>query len=275
MDVQLTTGPGDATRLAGEAVRGGIERVIVMGGDGTLSECANGFFVDGANVGAGVELGMIPVGTGRDFVRALWTRTDVEYAIDRVLTGTLCTVDVGQLTALGDDGVARARMFMNAASVGLGGLVAARVERSPMLKRVLGPGVFAAATLLELPRHRATMMRISADGQPGDERPIALIVIANGRFFGGGMQIAPGARVDDGQFDVITAHAMAPHELAGLLLSVYSGSHLAHPKVTHSRVSRLTVTATSSQAWIEADGEPMGRLPASFSLVPGAILMRA
>jgi diacylglycerol kinase (ATP) len=275
VDVLFTRGPGDAEALARDAIRCGAQRIVAIGGDGTLGECANGLLHGGART-SDVELGLIPLGTGRDFVRSLWPRTDIDFAIDRVVHGALQRIDVARLQASGHDGTPLTRHFINAMSLGLGGVVAAQVERSNFLKRVLGARVFAASTLRALMGRHSWPISIAADGEKPAGREICLGVFSNGRFFGGAMEIAPGARLDDAKLDMIIADRMSAIAIVRLLLSVYSGHHLRHPKLSVRQVSRASIDCKPGDVvLIEIDGEPVGRLPASVEVLPGAVLMRA
>lgn len=274
IEVAETRGRGDAARITREAVASGAERILAVGGDGTLSQCVNGYLEAGAGP---AELGLIPVGTGRDFVRSLWRdgRHGVNEALDRVLGGVLHRVDAARLSRGSGESPS---WFINAASIGLGGRVADRVEQRSWagLKRVIGRRVFALATLRELAdRPNWTVQVEAGDGGAPITTEVSLVVVANGRFFGGAMEVAPDARVDDGMLDVVTARAMPSHQLVGLLLAVYRGRHLRHPLLSVQRTNRVRLTMPSGvPAPLEADGEPAGRLPVTIEVVPAAVRMR-
>ncbi|MGQ0767161.1 MAG: diacylglycerol/lipid kinase family protein [Gemmatimonadota bacterium] len=273
-DVAETRGRGDASRITSEAVVSGVERIVAVGGDGTLSQCVNGYL--GAGASGAAELGLIPVGTGRDFVRSLWPdgRHGVGEALERVLGGVLRRVDAARLLC-GDGG--RPTWFINAASIGLGGRVADRVERRSWvgLKRVIGRHVFALATARELADRPNWTVQVAAGVESPVSTEVSLVVVANGRFFGGAMEVAPDARVDDGMLDVVIARAMPAHQLMGLLLAVYRGRHLRHPMLSIQRTSSVTISMERGVAApLEADGEPAGRLPVAIEVVPGAVPMR-
>ncbi len=269
-EVVRTSGPGDATRLAADALRGGAEIVVAVGGDGTINEVANGFFADGKPVAPGAALAILPYGTGGDFVRTTHIPKDWAQAVQVLAKGTRRTIDVGRLdhaTAAGPDGV---RMFVNIASFGLSGVTDRFANRSK--KRFGGKLSFLAATTRALFAYDNQRVRLIFDDQPAAavDMTISTVAVANGRYFGGGMFIAPEAELDDGFFDVV---ALGDFGLADFVLRsrrLYDGTHLALDKVSHrrARVVRAEPAAPGQVVELDVDGETPGILPATFRVVP-------
>ena len=193
-----TAGPGHAAEAAAEALRGGDGFLVAAGGDGTVHEVVNGMLAGGRPVAADAVLGVLATGSGCDFVKSFGIPGDAVRAARRLTGDAVRTIDVGKVT-FADGGATTVRYFANIAEAGLGGSVVARASRLP--------GVFATTRYffgfwLTLPRFRPATVRLDADGQ-AFEWVAQNVVVANGRFYGGGMQISPNSRPDDGRLDVL------------------------------------------------------------------------
>ena len=269
-----TKGPGDATVLAREALRGGAERVVVIGGDGTINEAVNGFFEDGAPIAPEASFALIPFGTGGDFRRTMEIPLETAAAAQVIAANHRKRIDVGRLDLTQLDGTRAVRMFANIASFGVSGVVDRLVNESG---KKLGRLSFALATARATWSYKNQRVALTFDGKASDrvEATINTVAIANGRYFGGAMMVAPNAEVDDGQFDVI---AMGDFGFGDLLKSgrrLYKGTHLGMDKVTTRRAKLVEAETVDPGALVEldVDGEPLGKLPARFELLPGALWM--
>ncbi len=260
-DAQTTSGPGEATRFAAEAQRAGYTSVVAMGGDGTVNEVVNGLFQDGQ---PSARLGVLSSGTGSDFVRSLGIGRGVDGVT--ALTGGARRIDVGAIHSLNGD---HQRYFVNAGDVGLGAEAADRVNRGS--KRLGGFVSFLVGAISTIATYKCKEVQFSIDGGPTSCQRLALIVVANGRCFAGGMQVAPGAELDDGLFDVVwLAEGSRPVLIGQVLPSVYAGRHLGHPLIRHTRASRVAITPDAT-ARVELDGEVVGSGPVEFRIVPLAL----
>ncbi|HEX4421270.1 MAG TPA: diacylglycerol kinase family protein [Kofleriaceae bacterium] len=267
----VTQGPGDATRLTREALRGGAERVVAIGGDGTINEVVNGFFDDaGAAIAPEASFAVIPYGTGGDFRRTLELPTDLAAAAKVIAANHRRKIDVGRLELTTMDGRRTVRMFANIASFGVSGVVDRLVNESG---KKLGRLGFALATARATWAYTNQRVQLVFDGAERVELTINTVAVANGRYFGGGMKVAPNAELDDAAFDVI---AMGDFGFGDLMKSgrrLYSGTHLAMDKVTARRARVVEAEPIDPKAIVEldVDGENPGRLPARFELVPAAL----
>jgi YegS/Rv2252/BmrU family lipid kinase len=271
IEVERTRGPRDAERLAREGVRAGVELVIAAGGDGTASEVAAGLL--GADLARYAELALLPLGTGGDLGRGLGLPRDLGQAIERIARGKARRVDAGRAVFCDAEGRPATAHFLNIASLGVSGLVTELVNRAP--KALGGRVSFLLGTLRALARWRAAPVRLQIDGETVHEGPLDLAAVANGCFFGGGMQVAPEARFDDGRFDVVWIRGTPKARLVRKLPLLYRGAHVALPEVAHRRGVRVEAWPLGPEpVRIEIDGEPLGRLPAAFELLPGAITLR-
>ena len=265
-DCEWTKGPRDAERLAREAVRAGVERVVVAGGDGTAAEVVSGLL--GAALGAYAEVAFLPLGTGADFHRTLEIPRDPDAAIAALVSGKGRRIDVGKVRYVGADGASHTSHFLNVASAGLSGVVTRHVRGSKALGARLA---FLFGTLAGLVRFRPASVRLRADGVEVFRGEFALAAAANGRYFGGGMHVAPKARLDDGLLDLVVIPALRKHELVRHLPRIYQGTHLSVPGVLLHRARRIELEPLGEPALAEIDGEPVAKLPMTIEVVPGAL----
>jgi YegS/Rv2252/BmrU family lipid kinase len=272
-DEAMTKGPGDATRLVREALRGGAERIVAIGGDGTVNEVVNGFFDEtGAAIAPDASFGLLPFGTGGDFRRTFHLPQDIAAAAAVIAANKTRRIDVGKLTFISSAGEKTLRMFANIASFGVSGVVDRLVNESG---KKLGRLSFFYATLRATWSYKNQRVALVFDGKDRVEATINTVAVANGRFFGGGMKVAPDAQPDDGEFDVI---AMGDFGFGDMLTSgrrLYKGTHLGMDKVTARRARRVEAEPIEPGGIVEldVDGESPGRLPATFELLPGALAM--
>ncbi len=268
----MTTGPGDATRIAREAVRGGAEIVVAVGGDGTINEVANGWFEDGVAIPSTAALAILPFGTGGDFVRTVGIPREWKQAVAILAAGHRRRIDLGRLEFATRTGGTGTRMFVNIASFGMSGVTDRLVNQS---KKRFGALSFFAASTRAMLQYDNQRVRLSFDDKPADgvDLTINTVAIANGRYFGGGMMVAPDAALDDGELEVVALGDMSMVDFVLKSRRLYAGTHLSLPKVSHrrARVVRATPADPSQIVELDVDGETPGILPATFTIVPQAI----
>jgi YegS/Rv2252/BmrU family lipid kinase len=266
-DVEHTRGPRDAERIAREGVRAGIERVIVAGGDGTVNEVASGLLA--AELGGYAALGLLPLGTGGDLARSLGIPRRLDDAVALLAAGATQRIDAGRIRFLDADLREATCYFVNIASFGISGLVDDLVNRAT--KRLGGAASFLIGTVKALARHRSQHVTIRVDGQVVHAAPLVLATAANGRYFGGGMHIAPDARFDDGLFDVVLVPDVSKRELLAKLPLIYTGKHRDDPGVRFLRGRVIEAEAAPGAVLLDIDGEALGSLPARIDVLPGAL----
>lgn len=259
-----TTHPGHATEAARQALRDGERYLVAVGGDGTVHEVANGMIEGGKPLAPDAVLGVVPAGSGCDFVRSFGLPADAGQAAARLAGDRARTIDVGTVTCA--DG--NTTCFVNIAEVGLG---AAVVARAANLGRFLGGARYAAGFWLTLPRFRPAAVRLDADGQHHAWRAFN-VVVANCRFYGGGMQISPNSDPSDCLLDILVMTGPKSDSFT-TLPKVYKGAHLPHRNIAELRAAQLSVEAEPGFQ-VEADGEMLGATPASFGIIPGAIRLK-
>ncbi len=278
LSVGETRAPGDAAALARKFAGEGADLVISAGGDGTVSETVDGLLM-GRNDGMRLPaLGIFPIGTSSDLARGLGIAGDVAAIAARIAQSGGRRLDAGCVSYVDDHGALHSRHFINIASLGLSGPTDRAVNAAKSGGRMSGKAVFLFHTVREMIRYRFQDVRVTVDDQPPMEARIALVACANGRYFGGGMMIAPDAATDDGQLDVVIVRGTSKLSLLADLRLVYAGAHGGRPFCTILRGRKVVVEpvgdAIANGALLDIDGESPGRIPATFELLPGAIMVR-
>lgn len=270
-----TRAPGDATRLVREARADGIECLAVMGGDGTLNEVSQGYLDAEGQPLEGPDLALIPSGTGGDFRKTFALGGTLEEAVERLAAAKGRPLDLGLLEITAHSGETIRRAFLNITSFGLGGLTDRLVNAGP--KWIGGRAAFFVGSLRALISYANAPVRLRVDGQVLLEAPIVNVAIANGKYFGGGMKIAPDASPDDGLFDVVAMHDLTRAQGVALAPRLYQGTHLGQPGVRFARGSLIEAESLVPRAevLIDMDGETPGRLPLVARIARGAIKIRA
>lgn len=263
-----TAAPEDAGRLTRQALDAGAELIVSVGGDGTLYEVVNGYVQDGKIV-RDAPLAILSRGTGGDTRRTLALPVDIPGFARMVAAGRTRRIDLGLVDLIGHDGAPRSRAFFNVADLGIGGDVVSRVNRSS--KRLGGFLTFLACTVGSLLRYQPQAVDISFDGAPAERHSLVILAVANCRYFGGGMHVAPLADPSDGLFDVVIVDWPGRLKLLRNLPKIYSGTHLGLRVVRHRRASRISAHAPAGEVLVDLDGEQPGRLPVAFRMLPGAI----
>jgi YegS/Rv2252/BmrU family lipid kinase len=259
----LSERPGHMAELAREAAAThGL--LVVVGGDGTLNEVVNGV------AGLDVELAVLPSGTGQDFGKTHGIPTGFDDAVRVALEGSARPLDLGRVTYRNASGGGAERWFANVGSAGMSGAVAQRANG--MSKRLGGRTVFFYALVREFLAWSNTEVTVTLDGAERHGR-MHDVIVANGRWHGGGMKLAPDARPDDGLFDVVLIGDVTKLDFLTTAPKLYSGRHVGHPRVEVLRSATVVVDAAHPLP-IELEGEEVGLTPARFEVVPGAIRVR-
>ncbi|RMD94803.1 MAG: diacylglycerol kinase family lipid kinase, partial [Calditrichaeota bacterium] len=228
-DLRATTGPGTAPELARQAIQEGFEMVVAIGGDGTINEVVNGFFEDGRPLNPEAVLGILCVGTGGDFIKSVGIPRNAKQAVNTLLGRATRTIDVGQCSFVDHFGKQVERIFVNIADIGVGGETVERINRRS--GKSTGKIPYFLSSLVSLIQYKNKKMRIQIDDVFDEERVVSLLAVANGQYFGGGMHIAPQAKVDDQQFDVVIVGDIGTFTFLANLRRLYAGTILSHPRV--------------------------------------------
>ena len=279
----FTSASGDAKRFAQEAVSDGVRSVIACGGDGTLHEVVNGI----ATV-PDVTLGVLPCGRGNDFAAAIGVPLKPEAAIATLLSGTPIRVDLGccyqnssqQLkgavvepeTSLTDNRQPTTdNYFITIATCGYDTEVSRRAAKGTPL--FAGTASYAYAAVETLFYYDPPFVRLEGDfGIHEGSLLLAATGITN--RYGGGFQIVPNARIDDGLFDVCIIRPVSSLTVLRLLVTLFWGGHVSHPAVSMHQTRTLTIE-TDTPMLLYADGEPMCETPATIEIIKHGLAVMA
>ena len=269
---EFTEKPFHATELARTAIKEGTELVIGVGGDGTMNEIANGFFEDRRIINPAAALGLVPAGTGCDLTKSLNIPAGLKDALKVITEATSVRMDVGKVRYINNAGAEEERFFLNVADFGLGGEVVREVAERRLQRKASS---YVRCLVTTMARYKNKRVRIRVDGRDLPDGEYLIGAVANGKVFGKGMKVAPGARLDDGLFDAVLVRGFRFLEFCRHGWKLMNGSHVTHPKVT-------VVRGATVEAWpdgdeevlLEFDGEQLGRLPATFEVVPRNLLVK-
>ncbi len=265
----MTEHPQHAIELTREAIKSGAGRIIAIGGDGTLSEVVNGFFLKGSLINKNTVFGILSSGTGGDYARNLGFYGKWEDQLAKLEQASIHHVDVGQITSHNNHGQPTDHYFINECSIGMAANMARHVNKTPLQKRLAGryAYLFAAIRALLRPKHWQVTI-ITCDGHE-KIMDMSLAVFMNGITTGGGIRLAPDGRINDGLLDCLFVAPIGLKNLIRWIPSLYKGGLNNHPAVTHFSTRALTITSENEMHAInlEADGESRWQLPATISLL--------
>jgi len=262
-DTRFSERPGHLTELAREAAADA-DLLVAVGGDGTVNEVVNGI------AGLDVELALIPRGTGGDFVRTFGIPRKLDRAVEVALRGRTRAIDLGRGRYRSWAGEDEESYFANIASAGMSGAIAKRTNETS--KALGGKVSYAWATVAVFSRWRSDEVRVRVDGTEQAGR-MHDVIVANGRYLGGGMKMVPEAEPDDGLLDVLLIGDLTKRDLLLTMPKTYRGKHLPHPKATLLRGTTVEIDAPEPLP-VELDGEQPGTTPVRFEIVPRALRLR-
>ena len=301
LDTHVTTCAGEARRVAAAAAGERRPLVISVGGDGTLNEIVNGLLGGAGDGGADPPprdaaappaasllpaLGIVATGTGGDYVRSLGLGKQPADCLAAIAGGAERLVDVGRARFMGPDGAPTTRYWANILSAGIGGLVDRYAAAAP---RFFGGRVaYGQAALRAIITCRRTKLLCRYEtptGSHGERRLDAhAVAICNGRTFGGGMNIGPMAALNDGLLDVIALETSTRWRLIRRFQTVYAGTHVDDPGVSHFICRALELTPAAPAGGrrphaglfpLDVDGDALGDVPLRVEVLPAALRVRA
>ena len=239
-DSTETGAPGEAVALAERAAKE-FDVVIAVGGDGTVHEVVNGLL----RAGGGAALGVLPLGSGDDFVKMLPARD----AVERIVQGVPRPCDAGRIQTGRADA---ARYFANGMDIGFGAHASRNTRRVPQF--LTGLGIYLGALALTLLRYPTLKVRLQLDGGEAYSQSTAMTAVMNGRSFGGSFQVCPEARADDGELDLLIADGVGRLAILGLVPRIMRGTHAGDPRLKLARARRVLIES-DAPLLVEADGE--------------------
>jgi YegS/Rv2252/BmrU family lipid kinase len=260
-DAVHTQHPGHGETLARKALDDGRRHILAVGGDGSVNEIVHGIMTAGLADTREVTLAVAPTGTGNDWARSLGIGRNPNEIARAVVTGRTMLHDVG---AIDFPASGERRWFINVAGAGYDAWVTERVPRP-----VPSAFTYLRIALAGLVRYRSPLFRITADGEQVEGR-LLLAFVANARYCGNRMNVAPAALMDDGRFDLLAVQELSLLQVLPKLGKLYGGRILGDPAVRHLRAATVRIE-TDPPVAVQADGQIVGPTPAEFSLRPRAL----
>jgi len=262
-----TRAPGDERTATAELLRAPVDRIVVAGGDGSIHQVVEALLSSVATSADRPSLGFVPLGSGNDLARGLGIPLVPADAVRALEAGRERPIDVGKVTFLGETPV-RSAFWMNQSYLGFGARVVDRVSRG---RRPANQTAYVRSALREALHSPVRRYTFRSDDQPVESASAVNLLVTNGRYSGSGMLSSPRADPSDGAFDVVFVGPMGRIHLLRDLRRFQAGTHLALPEVRTWRVKTFEVRGERPDDLVEADGDIIGRLPARYEVLPGAI----
>ena len=264
---EQTSCQGDAILLTRHALESGATRIVAIGGDGHLHEVLNGFIENDVQLNSQATLSFVMTGTGCDFQRSLGVSGKWESAVEKLKDAQVRQIDVGKVSYTAPEKTQQIRYFINIASFGLSGAADHYIDNSSLGKYFGGTILYLWATIKTVFTHPNQTIRYRIDDGPQKEIRTRLALLANGRYFGGGMHAAPEAELDDGLLDLLMLKEISLVKFLWHVPKIYMGTHLKLPVVYFQKVRKFTALS-SEQVILDIDGESPGTLEATFEILP-------
>ncbi len=278
--VEFTESSGHGRALASDAAAKGAKLIIACGGDGTISEVANGIIDSNSEA----ELGILPAGTGSDFRRSINISNSVADAARALRDGRVRTIDAVRVAFINESGERETRYSINVASFGMSTEVLDRAANGSAKnwvpaftpRKVTSKLSYAAATVQTTFTASPADVFVQIDDEQERRLRVAEFCVANARYYGGAMKIAPDAKLDDGKFDVVTIGDATSFRLLTNAPRLYFGAHLRMSEVSHRLAKQVIARPANKEkeVRVELDGEVVGRLPSTFEVVARGLRVR-
>ncbi|MCB1177403.1 MAG: YegS/Rv2252/BmrU family lipid kinase, partial [Leptospiraceae bacterium] len=250
-----------------EACNNSVEKIIVIGGDGTVSETITGV----RSTEFSPSVGILNLGTGGDFCKTIGVPTDINLALDKILVGKTISSDIGRIQFIKNDGTPGERNFINITGCGMSGEVVRTINKS---KKMFGGFSYYLASLQNFLSYKNRRLRIVLDDKEEKEFKVVNLAICNGQYFGGGMQISPESQISDGYLNIVVVGDWG--YFAKIIHSgkLYNGSILSVSEVYSFKAKKIKVIPLDSEppfTYIDNDGEDIGYIPLEAEVIPGCV----
>ncbi|KTD46390.1 diacylglycerol/lipid kinase family protein [Legionella quateirensis] len=260
---RMSAGVDELVPLTQELLSDHPDYLLIIGGDGTLSYAINGIIKQDKIEIQKTKIAFLNAGCGGDFIKQ-FPRQDISQFLDRLKNNQFVNCNIGKINFFDQP----SHYFINIASCGLSGQVVSTVSKSRWLKKLCGSVNYFLHSLVALFTYKRPTVRIQIDDASFFDCSLLLLAACNGQFFGGGMHVAPTAKLDDGLIDVVLFGDFTKLNALLKLPEIYSGNHILDKKVQYLQAKKIAIEPKdNSIIKVEADGECIGHLPATFELL--------
>jgi diacylglycerol kinase (ATP) len=258
---EVTSETRNAEFIANEAINEGVDYLIAVGGDGTINQVANAYLHSA--VGREIPIGIIPVGRGNDFVKSLGVKKDLNSLLQAIQNNRIQAIDIGLLTFQNNDQKPINRFFINIADIGLGGLATQTVNSSP---KFLGPDLtYAWAIFKSLISFRSQKVKINTPDW-SFEGAVMSVCMANGKYFGSGLCIAPEAKLNDGIAEIVLIGNVSIWDYIKKISKLKKGKKIIHPEVFYKKAKSCVIESHQPMP-IDLDGDFVGCTPLKMEMI--------
>ncbi len=257
-----------AGKLASEAISEGTDFLISVGGDGTINEVVNGFFI--SETKKEIPIGLLPYGSANDFARTLGVDKNITKLFEAIKKRNTIKSDAGEITYKGFDGTTKKRYYINITDVGIGGIVAKNVNESS--KRLGASLTYVISIIKAFLSFKHKNIRLEADGIKWEGKMLSLCM-ANGKYFGNGMCIAPEAELTDGKADIVIFGNVSLLYYIKNISKIKKGEKMIHPEVSYYKTSCCKIDSTDGACPIDMDGEFIGYTPLELKMLPSSVTL--
>lgn len=260
-----------AETLTKQALEDGCDYLIAVGGDGTLNEVVNGFLHAGGSDKYKTVLGVLPWGTGNDFVRSVGIQKSIAQLTNLIDNNSVTNIDAGEISLVNPGDKGSLRYFDNIADLGIGAEIVELINGVHLRKKILGGALIFFFTALKVfLTYKHKKVRLSWDGFSW-EGPMLSLVVANGSYFGSGLGIAPEASLVDGQFQVIIFGNLSVWDYLKNYGKLRGAQRIKHAEVQYLRSDYVKIETQEKNISVEADGEISGCAPLEIRCLKGAL----
>ncbi|MFW5971971.1 MAG: diacylglycerol/lipid kinase family protein [Bacillota bacterium] len=266
MEVFLSRYAGDAVEISRQAVKNGYKKIMAVGGDGTVNEVINGFFQEDSLIDDDIKLIVFSQGTGCDFNRNFQFGRKPDDIVHIINSNNFRKIDIGHVKYINHSGVEEERYFVNLSDTGIGAATARLVNQS---SKVFGGFItYLLGVFRILISYKNREIKVVIDGEEKYRQLINSVIIANGKYFGGGIKIAPRAELDNGFFNIVVLKNFSKIGIVLNLVKAYKGTHISHKLVESIKGKEIAISVVDGGiSELEIDGESVGILPARFKIL--------
>jgi len=270
VEIRKSTLENSFQELTMNAINKGVDYLILVGGDGSINEGVNGYFDANSELREKVILGVYPAGSGNDFSKSLGVGNDLEQLLLLVKNASFKKIDVGLMHFNNVDNTPGKRYFINIADIGIGGYVANKISDSK--KRLGADFTYTKALIQSFFKYKKQKVQLTSKDYNWSGKMMS-ICMANGKYFGSGMCIAPDASLTDGKMQLVIIGEVSLYDYLKNIPKIKKGHKVVHKEIEYSFAEKCEITAMDNPCPIDMDGEYVGTTPLKTEVISNQLKM--